>query len=44
VRRGERALAYYVDDNRSGCSANTNTDGPGGTPYTCVGGLIDLAK
>jgi hypothetical protein len=44
VRRGERAVADYVDTDRAGCVADTNTGGPGGTPYTCVGGLIDLPK
>jgi hypothetical protein len=27
VRKGERALAYYVDDDRSSCTNNANTDG-----------------
>lgn len=44
VRRGERALAQYVDDDNSGCSAGANTGGPGGTAYTCVGGQVDVAK
>lgn len=44
VRRGERAIADYVDDDRSSCTSGTNSDGPGGTPYTCVGGLVDVAK
>jgi len=44
VRRGERAIADYVDDDSSSCTGGTNTDGPGGTPYTCVGGLVDVAK
>jgi hypothetical protein len=44
VRRGERAIADYVDDDRSGCTGGTNSDGPGGTPYTCVGSLVDLAR
>jgi hypothetical protein len=44
VRQGERALAYYVDDDSSGCSGGTNSDGPGGTPYPCVGSLVDVAK
>lgn len=44
VRRGERTLTDYVDDDSSGCSGGTNTDGPGGTPYSCVGGLVDVAK
>ncbi|HZJ66779.1 MAG TPA: hypothetical protein VFD36_24905 [Kofleriaceae bacterium] len=44
ARRGERALADYVDIDSKGCTAGTNTDGPGGTPYTCVGALIELSK
>jgi hypothetical protein len=44
VRRGERAIADYVDDDSSSCVGGTNTGGPGGTPYTCVGGQIDVAK
>ena len=44
VRRGERAIADYVDDDSSSCPGGTNTGGPGGTPYTCVGGLVDVAK
>ena len=44
VRRGERAIADYVDDDRSSCTGGTNTDGPGAAPYTCVGGLVDVAK
>ncbi len=44
VRRGERAIADYVDDDNSSCSGGTNTDGPGGTPYTCVGSFVDVAK
>ena len=35
VRHGERAIADYVDDDSSGCTGGSNTDGPGGTPY-CV--------
>lgn len=44
VRKGERALTAYVDDDNSSCSAGVNTDGPGGTPYTCVGSLVDIPK
>jgi hypothetical protein len=45
LRRGGRALSDYDDDDSSGCcSVGTNRDGPVGTPYTCVGGLIDVAK
>jgi hypothetical protein len=44
VRQGERAIAAYVDDDSSGCSAGSNADGPGGTPYPCVGSLVDIAR
>jgi hypothetical protein len=44
VRRGERAIADYVDDDSSGCTGGSNTDGPGGTPYACVGGQVDIAR
>lgn len=44
VRRGERAITDYVDDDRSSCAGGTNSDGPGGTPYTCVGGQVDVAR
>jgi hypothetical protein len=44
VRKGERALTYYVDDDRSSCSNNVNTDGPGGTAYTCTGSYVDVPK
>jgi hypothetical protein len=44
LRSGERSIADYVDDDSSGCAGGANTDGPGGTPYTCVGGLVDVAK
>lgn len=44
VRRGERAIADYVDDDRSSCTGDTNRDGPGSAPYACVGGLVDVAR
>lgn len=44
VRQGERPLAFYVDDDRSSCVNNSNTDGPSGTAYTCTGGFVDIAK
>jgi hypothetical protein len=44
VRQGEKPLAYYVDDGSSGCTNGTNSSGPGGTPYPCVGGQVDIAK
>lgn len=47
VRRGERAVMAYVDDNNSDCSgagAGVNTRGPGGVPYTCSGSLLEIAK
>jgi hypothetical protein len=44
VRKGTKPLAYYVDDDSSSCSNGTNTAGPGGMPYTCAGGQVDVAK
>jgi hypothetical protein len=44
VRRGERAIADYVDDDRSSCTGDTNREGPGSAPYACVGGLVDVAR
>jgi hypothetical protein len=44
VRRGDRAIADYVDDDSSGCAGGVSTGGPGGTAYACVGGLVDVAK
>jgi hypothetical protein len=44
VRQGERPLTYYVDDDRSSCASNTNTDGPSGAAYTCTGSFIDVPK
>ena len=44
VRNGERALTDYVDDDRTGCSGGTTTDGPEGVTFTCVGGLVDVVK
>ena len=42
VRHGVELLADYIDDDSSGCSAGVNTGGPGGTPYKCVGGAVDV--
>jgi hypothetical protein len=44
VRRGERVLSDYVDDDSSGCSGGTTNGGPGSTAYTCVGSLVDIDK
>jgi hypothetical protein len=44
VRKGTKAYSYYVDDDSSGCTNGTNTAGPGGTPYRCVGGDVTLAR
>jgi hypothetical protein len=44
VRRGERALTYYVGDDRSSCVNGANTDGPGGTAYSCTGSYVDVPK
>jgi hypothetical protein len=44
VRHATTPYADYVDDDSSGCVGGANPDGPGGTPYTCVGGQITLPK
>jgi hypothetical protein len=44
VRQGVKPLTDYVDDGSSGCTNGVNTDGPGGTPYQCVGGQVTIAK
>jgi hypothetical protein len=44
VRRGTRPLTYYVDDGASGCTNGTNTSGPGGIAYQCIGGQVTIAK
>ncbi len=44
VRMGTKALAYYVDDGSSGCTNGTNSSGPSGTAYPCVGGQVNIAK
>jgi hypothetical protein len=44
VRQGTKPLAFYVDDGSSGCTSGTNSAGPGGTPYNCVGGQVTVAK
>ena len=44
VRQGTKALTYYVDDGSSGCTNGTNSSGPGGIAYQCVGGQVTVAK
>ncbi|MEO8706214.1 MAG: hypothetical protein ABI867_39655 [Kofleriaceae bacterium] len=44
VRQGETPLAYYVDDDRSSCTNDVNTAGPGGTPYACTGSFVDVPR
>ncbi len=44
VRQGTKALTDYVDDGSSGCTNGTNSAGPGGTAYNCVGGQVTIAK
>ncbi|MBV8756957.1 MAG: hypothetical protein JO257_06775 [Deltaproteobacteria bacterium] len=44
VRQGVTPLAYYVDDGSSGCVNGTNSAGPGGTAYECVGGQVTIAR
>jgi hypothetical protein len=43
VRTGVKTIGVYVDDDSSGCAAGSNSGGPGGTPYACVGGQYDFA-
>ena len=38
----ERELTYHVDDDSSGCSGGTNSDGPGGIEYECVEDLVTV--
>lgn len=40
LHEGIQELAYYVDDDSSGCTGGTNTDGPGGAAYPCAGSLV----
>jgi hypothetical protein len=44
VRTGTKALAYYVDDDRSSCTNNVNNAGPNGAAYACTGSAVSLAK
>ena len=44
VRQGTSALAFYVDDDKSSCTNNVNTAGPGGGAYACTGSFVDVAK
>ena len=44
VRMGEQALAFYVDDDDSGCANGTNSGGPGGTPYPCKTNFVDVPR
>lgn len=44
IRHGTKELTYYVDDGSSGCTNGTNTSGPGGIAYQCVGGQVTIAK
>jgi hypothetical protein len=44
VRQGTKELTYYVDDGSSGCTNGTNSSGPGGIAYQCVGGQVTIAK
>lgn len=39
LRQGTKDINVYVDDGNSGCTNGTNSSGPGGTPYPCVGTL-----
>jgi hypothetical protein len=42
VHEGEAELAFYVDDDSSGCVDGMNGDGPGEAPYPCAGGQVDI--
>jgi hypothetical protein len=42
VRTSTKKIGVYVDDNSSGCTGGSNSSGPGGTPYQCVGGQYDF--
>lgn len=44
VRTGTKALTYYVDDDKSGCTNGTNNQGPGGVAYTCTGTIVTIPK
>jgi hypothetical protein len=42
VHEGVSELAFYVDDDSSGCVDGMNGDGPGEAPYPCTGGQVDI--
>jgi len=42
VHEGVQELAFYVDDDSSGCTDGVNSDGPGGEPYACVANLVEV--
>ncbi len=42
VHPGVQELAYYVDDDSSGCVDGVNSDGPRGVPATCVEDLVEI--
>ena len=42
VHEGDEAMAYYVDDDDSGCVDGQNMDGPGGIAYACAGTALDI--
>ena len=42
VHDGAEDLAFYVDDDDSGCTDGQNSDGPGGAPYPCAGTSVDI--
>lgn len=46
VRHGVTPLAYYVDDDSSGCVGGVQDGGPGGsgTAYACAGSQVTLTK
>jgi len=44
VRQGDKALAYYVDDDQSSCTGGVNAAGPGGTAYQCSGSFVDVNR
>ena len=37
VRKGDKKVEVYVDDNQSGCTGGKNYDGPGDAGYPCTG-------
>src|SRR5436305_10306773 len=42
VRSGDQSIGVYVDDDSSGCSSGSNSNGPGGGAYPCVGGAYSF--